>query len=81
MIDAVTGDDQAPFERFMMDAGRRGLGYSDAVRELDIRTIFAGFGARPATPSPSASRTGSRSWMPMSTDALPTTHMPASLWR
>ncbi|ESY51699.1 MULTISPECIES: hypothetical protein [unclassified Mesorhizobium] len=41
MIDAVTGDDQAPFERFMMDAGRRGLGYVEATRELDIRTIFA----------------------------------------
>ncbi|MER9412918.1 MULTISPECIES: hypothetical protein [unclassified Mesorhizobium] len=41
IIDAITGDDQAPFERFMMDAGRRGLTYSDSMRELDIRTIFA----------------------------------------
>ncbi|ESY03257.1 hypothetical protein X753_24210 [Mesorhizobium sp. LNJC399B00] len=42
MIDAITGDHgQADFERFMMDAGRRGLSYSDSMRELDIRTIFA----------------------------------------
>lgn len=32
---------QADFERYMMDAGRRGLSYSDSMRELDIRTIFA----------------------------------------
>ncbi|MER9702167.1 hypothetical protein [Mesorhizobium sp. M0146] len=42
MIDAITGDHgQADFERFMMDAGRRGLSYSDTMRELDTRTIFA----------------------------------------
>ncbi|MER8433261.1 hypothetical protein [Mesorhizobium caraganae] len=42
LLDAIQGTPgQSDFERFMMDAGRRGLSYSDSMRELDIRTIFA----------------------------------------
>ncbi|ESX47730.1 hypothetical protein NLY43_04275 [Mesorhizobium sp. C416B] len=42
LLDVIQGTPgQSDFERFMMDAGRRGLGYSDTMRELDIRTIFA----------------------------------------
>lgn len=32
---------QSDFERFTMDAGRRGLTYSEMTKELDVRTIFA----------------------------------------
>ncbi|ESZ35109.1 hypothetical protein X732_25760 [Mesorhizobium sp. L2C066B000] len=42
LLDVIQGTPgQADFERFMVDAGRRGLGYVEATRELDIRTIFA----------------------------------------
>ncbi|ESZ29612.1 hypothetical protein [Mesorhizobium sp. L2C067A000] len=42
LLDMIQGTPgQADFERFMMDASRRGLSYSDSMRELDIRTVFA----------------------------------------
>ncbi|WJI68867.1 MULTISPECIES: hypothetical protein [unclassified Mesorhizobium] len=42
LLDVIQGTPgQADFERFMMDARRRGLTYSESMRELDIRTIFA----------------------------------------
>jgi hypothetical protein len=41
MIDAITGDDQAPFDRFYLDARRRGLDYAGMSLEWEGRTIFA----------------------------------------
>ncbi|MER9559655.1 hypothetical protein [Mesorhizobium sp. M0323] len=32
LIDAITGDDQAPFDRFYMDARKRGLDYAGIPR-------------------------------------------------
>ncbi|MER8902272.1 hypothetical protein [Mesorhizobium sp. M0772] len=42
LLDLIEGTPgQADFERFVSDANRRGLDYSQTMRELDIRTIFA----------------------------------------
>ncbi|MER9741997.1 hypothetical protein [Mesorhizobium sp. M0187] len=42
LLDLIEGTPgQADFERFVSDAHRRGLDYSQTMRELDIRTIFA----------------------------------------
>ncbi|MER8626358.1 hypothetical protein [Mesorhizobium sp. M1143] len=42
LLDLIEGTPgQADFERFVSDANRRGLDYSQTMREFDIRTIFA----------------------------------------
>ena len=41
IIDAVTGDDQAVFERYYVDCRKRGLDYAGMTKEWDVRTVFA----------------------------------------
>ncbi|MER8641404.1 hypothetical protein [Mesorhizobium sp. M1252] len=74
MIDAITGDHgQADFERFMMDAGRRGLSYSDSMRELDIRTIFARLRREASGAVAIDVQNWATSWRPPFRNASPTT--------
>ncbi|MER9357708.1 hypothetical protein NKI61_31345 [Mesorhizobium sp. M0514] len=42
LLDLLEGTPgQADFERFVSDAHRRGLNYSQSMRELAVRTVFA----------------------------------------